>query len=506
MRSKSFAARLIAWVLHLPVGTLFSWDQGFDDQMKPYKILDNRGKSGKLTIEIVRKIVDCAKKIKAEKRRIRIKSFVNIIKEQLRLDLGRKTVTEILIANDLWKAETRRRRPRFYQSLCRRMPNGLLSLDGSELVVFINGIGYRYNVELAVDVGSFCHTGCSIADTETADAVIMAIEQHRRQWGDPVGVIFDSGSANLSDEVKTYLKGYGIEMVPVGPGNPKGNGTDEGAFSQMKKTLGPLKIDACSPRALAKSILEMVVSLYIRMRNQMGLRRNEATPRAQMQAPVTDEQRQIERKRLVAHNQSRGASDPNQGKVERIQFIIDYNGLVPEEAERKRAENCIRFYDPDAISQSEEAFLKAINRDPRRRSLPYFFGILRNIQQKIDDDHYQTYCRNRYNYESTLKEERRLQEQQKPDEPARVEDIIKMAVQAATRSLRSIKELAVRRVKEWTEELVKSVQYVGPLKKQFIDAIGALGHLDENQKENVWKLIEQFLMPKTGAESVTQFS
>ena len=31
--------------------------------------------------------------------------------------------------------------------------------------------------------------------------------------------------------IVSYLSDCGIEMVPAGPGNPKGNGTDEGAFS-----------------------------------------------------------------------------------------------------------------------------------------------------------------------------------------------------------------------------------------------------------------------------------
>lgn len=506
MRNQSFSVRLISWLLHLPVGTLFSWDQGFDEQMRPYKVLDNRGKTGKVTIEIVGRIVDCAKAVKAQKRRIRIKGFVKAIREELGVDLGRKTVTEILIANDLWGAETRRRRPRFYQSLCRRIPNGLLSIDGSELVVLLNGIGYRFNVELAVDVGSFCHTGLSIEDTETAHAVITAIEQHRCQWGDPLGVVFDSGSANLSDEVCGYLKGCGIERVPVGPGNPKGNGTDEGAFSQMKKALGTIRVNGSSPRALAKSVLDLVVSLYIRMRNQMGLRRNDITPVSQMEAPVTDGQRQKEHKRIVDHLKTRNRDDGKEAKGDRLQWIMNHHRLVVEPEALKRARYCIGFYEMEAISRSEEAFFKAVKRDPRKASLPYFFGILRNIQQKLDDEQYRTYCRLRYNHEQMLTNERRIQDQQKPDAPASVEDIVNMGVQAVTQSFRRIRELAMKRIEEWIEELVKSVRYIGPLKKQFIEAIGAKGHLDENQKENVWKLIEQFLIPKTGMESVTQFS
>lgn len=506
LRAEGRPLRAICWVLGIASGTLGGWNQWFDDDMMPYAVPDQRGKTCKVTMEIVRKVVDCARGLRVEKRRIRISGFVKVVKEQLGIDLGRKTVTDILIANDLWKAETRRRRPQFYQSLCRRIPNGLLSIDGSELVVFINGTGYRFNVELAVDVGSFCHTGYGIQPTETAHGVIEAIERHRGQWGDPLGVVFDSGSANLSDEVKAYLKGHGIEIVPVGPGNPKGNGTDEGAFSQMKKALGTIRMNACCPQALAKSILDLVVSLYIRMRNQMGLRRNGTAPVCQMEAPVTDEQRQKERERIVEHLKTRNSSDGKQTKKDRLNWVIEHHRLAVEPGALKRAQYCIGFYEMEAITRSEEAFLKAVKRDPRRASLRYFFGILRNIQLQLDDEQYRTYCRLRYNHEEMLKAEHRVEEQQRPDAPARVEDIVNMGVQAVTKSLRRIRELAIRRIEEWTEELVKSVRYIGPLKKQFIDAIGAIGHLDENQKESVWKLIERFLMTKTGSESVTQLS
>jgi hypothetical protein len=59
------------------------------------------------------------------------------------------------------------------------------------------------------------------------------------------------------------LEAHEIEAVPAGPYNPKGNGTDEGAFSQMKRALGVVRFNLSSPRALARSVLEKLISLYI---------------------------------------------------------------------------------------------------------------------------------------------------------------------------------------------------------------------------------------------------
>ncbi len=73
-------------------------------------------------------------------------------------------------------------------------------------------------------------------------------------------LVCDHRSANLSEDAIDYIKAEGIELVAAGPRNPKGNGTDEGAFSQMKRALGTIHIDMSSPKALAKSVLESLTA------------------------------------------------------------------------------------------------------------------------------------------------------------------------------------------------------------------------------------------------------
>ena len=506
LRTEPRQLRSIAWVLNVSASSLSGWNGGFDDDMKPYVVSDQRGKAGKVTIEVVRKVVDTARTLKAKNRRLRLKDFPREMNNQLPIALSKKTIEQILIANDLWKTSTRRKRPQFYQNLCQRIPNGLLSLDGSELVVWIDDLGLKFNVELAVDVGSFCHTGYSIDRTETAEAIIRAIEQHRDQWGNPLGVIYDHGRANLSDDVMGYLNTHGIESVPVGPANPKGNGTDEGAFSQMKKTLGTIRLNTSSPQALGRSILQKLIEVYVTMRNQMALRKNEITPLSQMQIPATEAQRQMERQRLVAHKESRKKTPSDPYKTERLHWIVQHHGLILEPPALKRAEECIQYYDVEVIAKSEQAFLKAVNRKSERRTIAYFFGILKNIQQEVDDDSYQLYCRERYNHDTMLKNQRRHEQQHQEQALPTVAEIVNMATEAATASVRYVKELALKKVREWLQELVSSASYIGPIKKQIIDAIGSLKHIDLNQQEQVWNLIEAQLNQKPNTESVTLVS
>ena len=506
LRSESQSLRQTAWSLILPVGTLDSWNRGFDAQMKPDRVIDRRGKSGEVTVEVVRQIVDKAAELKVRGSRLRIGSFTSKLKEHLGLELSQKTVTDILIANDLYKPEIRRRRPRFYRNLCQRIPNGLLSLDGSEIVVGIGDIAEKFILELGVDVGSFCHTGYGLHRSETAEAVIGALESHRRRWGVPLGVVFDHGSANMSDQVLQYLRDHKIEVVPAGPGNPKGNGTGEGAFSQLKATLGKIRIDTSSTEALARSVVEKLLSVYITMRNQMALHRCGKSPSSQMKTPVTNAQRQNERQRLADHKQAKNAPDANQPKYDRLDWLIAQHGLCPEPPELDRARRSIRGYDEQAIAQAEEAFLKAVNRNGSRKNLSYFFGILRNVQKDLDTQRYQHYCRKRYNYELMLEEQRRQRLTEQHNALPTVDEIVKMAVQAVTQKVKKIKAVAERKTQQWVGELLEAAGYVASVRKKLQDAIGALSHLGARQKEQVWKLLERFLDQKPATESVTLFS
>lgn len=464
---------------------------------------DNRGKAAKVTIEIVRCIVEKAKGDKTRGKRIRLKQFAADLKSKESINLGVKTVEHILIANDLYKARTRKKRPRFYQSLCRKIPNGLLSLDGSDIMVWLGETPYRFNVELAVDVVTFAHTAFSIAETETAEQVIKVLDSHRESWGLPIGVLYDHGSANISAEVQRYLHDLGIEPVPAGPGNPKGNGTDEGAFSQMKKALGRIRLDISSPKSLARSVLDALVSVYVYMRNRLRVGGANVAPAGHMAVPVTDEQRNLERQELRNHIEAKVASEEDQLKLDRLHWVIRHHGLDVAPEALTRAQRSIKAYELEALRETEAAFLKATSRKADRRNLPYFFGILKNIQQQRDDETKRQYCRKRYNYEVMLDLDRQKNEQ---SPPLSVNDVIGMLEKAVTVKAPFVKALAIRKAREWTHELMESCQYLGSLRKKVEDALGNVKHLTIDKRQKAWELFCQFLNNKNLESCVTPSS
>ena len=472
------------------MSTLSEWNQVFDENMIPVVVPDNRGKASKITAEIVRQIVGVAKDIKARGQRIRLKAFVKGLAEGHEIVLGRKKVTEVLIANGLYKASIRRRRPQFYQALRQTIPNGLISVDGSEWKVEIDDREYKFNLELGVDVESFCHTAFSVSESETTEEFIKVMEEHKALWGNPLGLVFDHGSANLSGESIRYLNRNDIKIMPAGPGNPKGNGTCEGAFSEMKDVIGKIQIETSSPRETARMILEKIVSVYVKMRNRVPRFGEEIAPLQSMASPVSTKDREDIRERY--RKRTVKPEDPEQkAKLDRLDFIIRNHQLETDEKSLKRGQKCIVSYTREAISKSEEAFLKAIRRKPERATLPYFFGILRSIQNEMDEARYEDYCRSRYGYEQVLEREREKQEQ--VNNGPTVEGLASMIKNAVLTRLPALKNILVGQAKRMACHLKKQYCYLNVLRKKILDALNEVSEFTLEQLRKATALVEEVL-------------
>ena len=64
---------------------------------------------------------------------------------------------------------------------------------------------------------------------------------------------------------------------------------------------------------------------------------------------------------------------------------------------------------------------------------------------------------------------------------------------AVTEKVRFVKNLAIRKAREWTHELMESCQYLGSLRKKIETALGDLKHLTIEQRQNALELFCQFL-------------
>jgi len=478
----------------LKISALSEWSQFFDEGMTPLVLLDERGKTGKVTVEIVRKIIDIAKEMRDKGQRLRLKSFTRRLSTEAEISLSSKTVADILVANDLYQVSTRRRRPRFYQKLKQSIPNGLISVDGSEFKVILDGVCYKFNLELAVDVQSYLHSAFSVSGSETAEEVIRVIEAHRTLLGSPLAMVSDHGSGNLSGEVKDYLSRCQIKLLPAGPGNPKGNGTAESAFSGIKEVVGSIVLNSSSPALLAKSVLEKIISVYITMRNRLPLFGDRQSPEEIMRHPASQEVRQQKGDHYKQRAQK--PDDPDrQRKIDRIGWLISYHNLNIDEPSLKRAQTCIVYYDQEAIAKSEEAFLTAIRRDQNRRTMPYFFGILKRVQKEMSEQKHQDYCYKRYN-EQQMKERDRQKHQGMVEmaQPTTIENLVAMLQEVLKTKVGFIRETSIRLVKQMLQNLKDQYQYMGVLKKKISDALGAVQSLSLTQRQEAFNLVEECLV------------
>lgn len=436
---------------------------------------------------MVRTVVQLAEEYKADGRRLRIKTFTRHLAAHDIL-LSSKTVGEILIANDLHGARIRKRRPRFYQQLRQNHANGLVSVDGKEFTVILGTEEYRFNLELCVDVNSFTHSGYSIAASETAEEAIKVLEMHRHTWGSPLAVVTDHGSANLAGSTLDYLKRHDIEILPAGPANPKGNGTVEGAFSEMAEVISDIHLDTTTPQALVKSVLAKIVSVYITMRNRLPRRGDKISPLAAMALPVTVDLREAEKDRYRRRARPPVAGPEQSAKLTRLHWLLDHHQLDVDGPVLKRAEKCIAWYDLDVIAAAEAAFLKAIARDDGRKTLPYFFGILKNMQDEVDNAKYGDYCRQRYHYQQLVKRERQQAEE---NEQISLKTLVDMLRSAIALPLASVKEIAMRQVDRMVAQLKKQYRYLGVLKKQILEALANINDVSMVQHQEMIDWAEQ---------------
>jgi hypothetical protein len=481
-------------VLAVPPSTLAEWNGELDREMNPVQRPDGRGTASKITAETVRQVVEAARTWLASGQPMRLDRFTEHLSTEHAVNLSRTKVTEILVANDLHQVQIRNRRPRFYQSLRQAIPNGLVGVDGSAFTVWVDGTAHRFNLELCVDIPSFHHSAFCVSDTESSEEVLQVLEERRVKWGVPLGLLADHDSANLSAQTRSYLQHHGIELVPVGPGNPKGNGTLEGAFSQMKRAIGEIALDTSCPRGLAQGVLKAMAGLYVRMRNRLPVGRpGTSTPEANMNEPISAAQRETAKARYRQHRErKRNRPDPSrEQKRERLEWIIRYHHLEVDEPSRQRGEKSIVHYELEAITESEAAFLQAIRRNAQRASLAYFFGILNRIQRQKDTERHQEYCRQRYAYHRMLEREREEQEEQ--TQRLTVETAVAQLCAAVSSQLQPLRDLAMKQGRRMLHSLKAHYRYLGVLRKKIAEALGAVQELTVAQRTEILAVVEEAL-------------
>ena len=169
----------------------------------------------------------------------------------------------------------------------------------------------------------------------------------------------------------------------------------------------------------------------------------------------------------------------------------------------KRAELTIKYYSLDAIHKTERAFVEAVNRKQDRKSIAYFFGIIKNIQQEEDDQVYKDYCREKFEYLRMLDNER--QEKKIQSSKPSIALVIDLALTAIGQS-RVVQDIAMGKCREWLNNIFGSMKYGAAMRKRIQEQIGKMRNLTITEKETAWEWMTPLLNVEAGQKSVTSIS
>jgi len=90
--------------------------------------------------------------------------------------------------------------------------------------------------------------------------------------------------------------------------------------------------------------------------------------------------------------------------------------------------------------------------------------------------------------------------------PSTVQNVLDILSNAVRAPVKYLKNVALRRAKEWTIELIKSAKYIGTLEKKFEKSLVKMTQLSAEEKNKIWEYLTEFLNPKSNGKSVTHFS
>ena len=122
-----------------------------------------------------------------------------------------------------------------------------------------------------------------------------------------------------------------------------------------------------------------------------------------------------------------------------------------------------------------------------------------------DDDAYKRQCQERYNYDQMKKQIKEQDKQRKP-KPSTVQNVLNILLSAIKAPAKYLKDVSLRRAKEWTNELIQTTKYIGTLRKKFEKKLVEMSQLSLEQKNKVWGYVTELLSLKPDGKSVTHFS
>lgn len=321
-------------------------------------------------------------------------AFCTHLREQHGLRYGRTFVASVLEAAG---RRTPKRRsgakpaPWSRGTFRRFFPGAQWLGDGTELAIELDGERFVFNLEAIVDAYTNATVGVAVTDSESEDAVLTAIHHGLVTTGEhPLSVSLDNKPCNHTDVVCDSVAP--TEVLRSTPGRGQAKAPVEGAFGLFQQAAPPLEIRGGTRRELARSVLDLCVTLWMwgrngRPRRRLGGRSPAAAYRDDRPAPEQIEQA----RRWIAELQRRAdrARQTAEARADPVRRTLLREGLArlgiddPEH----RLEIALACYACEAIVRGLATFaakdqLGTVPADADRGR--YLGGVIRNLNVRLE--------------------------------------------------------------------------------------------------------------------------
>jgi hypothetical protein len=322
-------------------------------------------------------------------------AFCQHVRRDLRVELGKTTIADVLFAHGARRPARRPGRSRDEHALRGAFdtffPGAQWVADGKQVEIVIDGQVLHVNLELVIDAASGAAVGIDVRDEEDSPALIAAFKDGVATTGEaPLALLVDNRPSNHTPEVDAAL---GDTMrIDATLRRAQNKAHVEGAFGLFSQKVPALAIDTTDPRALARSIVLLVTLTFFRAFNRAPRRDRASRSRVELYAQdVTDEEREAARASLRERmRKQRLARETRAARVDPdVRALLDdaFARLLLNDPER-RVREAIACHSRDAMVDAIAIF----ETKQRRGTLPdgadarYLFGIVRNLDHVHEAD------------------------------------------------------------------------------------------------------------------------
>jgi len=139
--------------------------------------------------------------------------------------------------------------------------------DGFEVTIKLQGEPFVFNVEALIDVASNATMGLDVSDSEDEGAVhrVYRSALETTQGVPPLATMMDNRPSNHSPGAVSGLPG--CILLPSTPGRGQSKAPIEGSFGLFSQAMPELSLAGGTPRQLAQSALQLIMTAWYRGRN-----------------------------------------------------------------------------------------------------------------------------------------------------------------------------------------------------------------------------------------------